>query len=218
MAVKFGFLLRNETFTVDIPAHVDRRFELASAVGPHAGAGLTIQCAPRARTDLRSFGWIRSNDFELPPGVVTYRAPDNPVVVMPAWTLGNYVLWMQLRTASPDQIPTTLALHIANIDPWLDTYDVPRIRLGRGLTPANPWSGALNRDHVIFPVDAEGRVVVLRYDGGLGSDHTSADGDWVRVSVTTSLGVTVLCDGPHAQRQDLQQEARTMAESLAIHR
>ncbi len=181
-----------------------------------AGSPFSIQRAHSKLVDFSSFGWFRDESSPSPEHVNIYRVPDDPLVVMPAWRLNRYVLWMQLRSASVSQLRDTLATYVGNVGPWLDERGVPRIRLGRALNPGNPWSEIINRDHALFRVRGEKRMLILRQDGALGSDGVSFDGDFALVSVTTPFGITVLCDGPRARRSELLEESRAVADSLRL--
>jgi hypothetical protein len=216
MKVQLGFLLRSETFSVDLPEQVEPNLELASTVGVTAGSPFSVQCGHRETVDFSSFGWVREKASGSTEHVDIYRVPDDPFVVMPVWKLNGYVLWMQLRSVSVSQLRDTLATYVGNVSPWIDERGIPRIRLGRALNPGNPWSEIINRDHALFRVRGEKRMLILRHDGALGSGGVSYDGDFALVSVTTPLGITVLCDGPRARHNELLAESRAVADSLRL--
>jgi hypothetical protein len=213
MQADFGFLLREERFTLELPETLDPSFELVSTIGLHPGLPLSLQCALGSRVDFASFGWVPSPNKGAPwTGV--YEVPGDPSVAMPVWHVGPWVLWMQIRARSERELPELLATHRANIHPSIDDDGIPRVRLGGRLSPGNPISEAIHREHCIFAVPEEGRVVVLRYDGALGRDRVARDGDYALVTVTTPAGISVLCDGPRREQTTLVAEGEAIASSI----
>lgn len=213
MQAHFGFLLRRESFTLELPETLNPSLELVSTVGLHPGLPLNLQCAREREVDFASFGWTRSPNSGA-PWTDVYEVPGDRSLAMPVWHVGPWVLWMQIRVRSERELPELLATHRANIHPSIDDHGLPRVRLGGQLSAGNPVSEAIHREHCIFAVPEEGRVVVLRYDGALGRDRVARDGDYALVTVTTPAGISVLCDGPHREKTTLVAQGKAIASSI----
>ena len=210
MSTQLGFMIGNSTFKAELPAYAGSA-EFVSTAGLSPGSPLSIQCGLTDDVHIDSFGWE-----ELParPGAdKLFRVAGDLTNAIPVWRIGPYTAWMQVRSVEPVDLESTLVSYLRNIRLRLDDHGIPRVSIG-GLSVGNRWADQINRQHIIFPVRSESRVIVLREDGALGSDYAATEGGYVLVAVTTRLGITVMCDGPRADRNRLRAEAAAIAQSL----
>jgi hypothetical protein len=215
MEATFGFLTQPETFMVTLPDTIDPVPEQVAAVGLMPQESLNIQCARSDRVNFASFGWRNSYEVSANGSSIdVYECDDPPDVVMPAWTVDDSVLWMQLRAKPGSTRGEALAAFAGGILPQKDAHGIVRLSLTGGLTRANPVLHATSRDTILFRLTGTTRMLVLRNDGALGKEGRFVDGDFGWASATTPFGITVERDGEADERDDLYSEAKAIAESI----
>jgi hypothetical protein len=212
MQATFGFLLQSGTFTAEVPDGVDTAFEQASSAGLNPGSPTALQCAPKSHLDFAALGW--SNPVGVPGAtqdLQIYRG-DDPTAVWPVWDLGTHYAWVQLTGHTSGPPAEFVTRFVDGLAFEIDARGIPRASLSNGLARGNPYTFNLSRDHVFY--ELEGRLLTFRYDGSLGVGRNGRDGDTALVTVTTSLGISVVHDGPLGLKDELLSIANEAAASL----
>ena len=212
MQTTFGFLLQPGTFTAEVPDGVDPGFEQASSAGLNPGSPTALQCAPKSHLDFAALGWSDPAGVAGANQNLQIYTSDDPTAVWPVWDLGTHYAWVQLTGQTSGPPADVVARFVDGLAFEIDAGGIPRASLSNGLARGNPYTFNLSRDQVFYGLN--GRLLAFRYDGSLGVGRNGRDGDSALVTITTSLGISVVHDGPLGLKDELVSIANDAAASL----